>query len=273
MIDLNFKYSELIKVLSDEAPFTPDIALILGSGLGDFADRIEKLKTISSTSLPGYPPSTIVGHEGKIHFCRYAEKNILIFQGRIHFYEGYQLSQCLIPVFISYKLGIKKIFLTNAAGGVNLNFNSGDLMLITSFNGINIKKELTNFIGVSTIEGKNNFQNFPSVSLNNIIRKAALESNISLKEGVYWFNKGPAYETPAEIQMVGKMGGDAVGMSTAHEAVFAAYLGLETSSVSLITNMAAGISPNKLSHKEVTDTANLAKDKFESLVKNILKLI
>ena len=273
MIDLNFKYKKLIDVLINEAPFTPDVALILGSGLGDFADRIEKLKTISTTSLPGYPPSTIVGHEGKIHFCRYAEKNILIFQGRIHFYEGYLLSQCILPVYISYKLGVKKIFLTNAAGGVNLNFNPADLMLITSFNGINIKKELTDLIGITTLEGKNNFKNFPSESFNNIIREAAKETNLSLKEGIYWYNKGPAYETPAEIQMVGKMGGDAVGMSTAHEAVFAGYLGMETSSVSLITNMAAGISQNKLSHKEVTDTANLAKDKFEKLVKKILFLI
>lgn len=273
MIDLNFKYQKLLSEIKDETPFTPDIALILGSGMGGFADRIEKLKTISSNSLTDYPPSTIAGHEGKIHFCRFADKNILIFQGRIHFYEGYPLSQCVLPVFIAHKLGTKKIFLTNAAGGVNLNLNPGDLMLITSFNGINIKKELTNLIGVTTIEGKNNFDNFPSVSFNNIIRKAALESNVILKEGVYWFNKGPAYETPAEIQMVSKMGGDAVGMSTAHEAVFAGYLGMETSSVSLITNMAAGISQNKLTHKEVTDTANLTKDKFEKLVKKILMLL
>lgn len=270
MIDLNFKYKELIKILSKEAPFTPDVSLILGSGLGDFADRIEKFKTISTTSLPGYPPSTIAGHEGKIHFCKFSGKNILIFQGRIHFYEGYPLSQCMLPVFISYKLNTKKIFLTNAAGGVNLNFSPGNLMLISSFNGMNIKKELTDLIGITSFEGKNNFKNFPSESFNNIIRKASKETNLSLKEGVYWYNKGPAYETPAEIKMVAKMGGDAVGMSTAHEAVFAAYLGMETSSVSLITNMAAGISQNKLSHKEVTDTAILAKDKFEKLVKMIL---
>ncbi len=273
MVDLNFKYKELIKVLSNEAPFTPDISLILGSGLGDFADRIEKLKTISTTSLPDYPASTIVGHEGKIHFCRFAGKNIMVFQGRIHFYEGYPLSQCMLPIYISYKLGTKKIFLTNAAGGVNLNFSPGDLMLITSFNGMNIKKELTELIGLTSFEGKNNLKNFPSESFNNIIKKAALESEIELKEGVYWYNKGPAYETPAEIKMVGKMGGDAVGMSTAHEAVFAAYLGIEVSSVSLISNLAAGISQTKLTHKEVTETANLVKDKFETLVKKVLNLL
>ena len=104
MIDLNFKYQKLLSELKNEAPFTPDITLILGSGMGGFADRIEKLKTISSTSLTDYPPSTIEGHEGKIHFCRFADKNILIFQGRIHFYEGYPISQCVLPVFIAYKL-------------------------------------------------------------------------------------------------------------------------------------------------------------------------
>ena len=273
MVDLDFKYKYLLHKLQKEAPFKPDISLILGSGLGDFADRLEKLKTISTTSLPGYPPSTIPGHEGKIHFCKYQNKNVLVFQGRIHFYEGYILNQCILPVFITHKLGTKKIFLTNAAGGVNLDFASGDLMLITSFNGINIKKELTDLIGITNINSKINFHDFPTESFNNIIRTAAKNKNISIKEGVYWYNKGPAYETPAEIEMTGKLGGDAVGMSTYHEAVFAANLGMETASVSLITNMAAGISEHKISHEEVTETANLAKVKFENLVKEILALI
>ena len=273
MVGLDFKYKELSKILEKEAPFKPDISLVLGSGLGDFADRLDKLKTISTTSLPGYPPSTIPGHEGKLHFCKYGNKNVLVFQGRIHFYEGYNLSQCILPVFITNKLGTKKIFLTNAAGGVNLDFSSGDLMLITSFNGINIKKELTDLIGITNINSKLNYFDFPTKSFNDIIRTAAKNKNLSLKEGVYWYNKGPTYETPAEIKMTGLLGGDAVGMSTVHEAVFAAQLGMETASVSLITNMAAGISKNKISHKEVTETANMVKVKFESLVKEILELI
>ena len=273
MVDLDFKYKDLLEKLKIEAPFKPDISLILGSGLGDFADRLEKLKTISTTSLPGYPASTIPGHKGKIHFCKYENKNVLVFQGRIHFYEGYNLNQCILPVFISNKLGTKKIFLTNAAGGVNLDFSSGDLMLITSFNGINIKKELTDLIGITSISSMINFHDFPTETFNNIIRTAAKNKKITIKEGVYWYNKGPAYETPAQIKMTGKFGGDAVGMSTYHEAVYAANLGMETGSVSLITNMAAGISKHKISHEEVTEAANQAKVKFESLVKEILTLI
>ena len=179
----------------------------------------------------------------------------------------------MLPVFISYKLGCKRIFITNAAGGVNTNFQPGDLMLIKSFNTIFIKKEITQLIKIASEKGKENLSDFTSGKFNSIIKNAALKEGIELKEGVYWYNKGPAYETPAEIQMVSGFGGDAVGMSSAHEAVFAAFLGMQVSSVSLITNLAAGLSPRKLSHKEVTETANLAKSKFERLVKRMISLL
>ena len=273
MLDLGFKYSGLIKVLQKEITERPDISLILGSGLGDFAKSVNVKRTISTLELPGYPPSTIAGHEGKIHFAEYENKKLLIFQGRIHFYEGYHISECVLPVFISYKLNCRKIFITNAAGGINRRFRAGDLMLALSFNGMFIKKELTKLIGLATEKGKDNLSDFTSKEFNDIIKAAALKEKIDLKEGVYWYTKGPSYETPAEIKMMGKFGGDAVGMSSAHEAIFASFLGLEISSVSLITNLAAGISPNKLSHKEVTETANLAKDKFEKLVKRMITLI
>jgi purine-nucleoside phosphorylase len=273
LIDLNFKYRELIKILQKEIPETPDISLILGSGLGDFANTVEVEKTISARELPGYPPSTIEGHEGKIHFARYEGKKLLIFQGRIHFYEGYHISECMLPVFVSYKLNCKRIFITNAAGGVNTNFQPGDLMLINSFNTLFIKKEITHLIGITTEKGKGNLIDFTSKEFNSIIKTAALKEEIELKEGDYWYNKGPAYETPAEIQMVSRFGGDAVGMSSAHEAVFAAFLGMQVSSVSLITNLAAGLSPKKLTHREVTETANLATSKFERLVKRMISLL
>ncbi|HKI79932.1 MAG TPA: purine-nucleoside phosphorylase [Ignavibacteriaceae bacterium] len=272
MLDLSFKYRDLINYLENEAPFKAGIALILGSGLGDFAKSVDIKKTISTKELPSYPPSTITGHEGKIHFAEFSGKKLLIFQGRIHFYEGYKIYECLLPVFISNKLGTKKIFITNAAGGINGNFKPGDLMLITSFNSLFIKKELTELIGISSVEGKNSLSDFPSHKFNEIIKKAAKLENIGLKEGIYWYTKGPSYESPSEIRMMKKFGGDAVGMSSAHEAVFASYLGMEISSVSLITNLAAGISTTKLSHREVTDTANLTKDKFEKLVKRIILL-
>jgi purine-nucleoside phosphorylase len=273
LVDLSFKYRELIKVIQKEIPEKPDVSLILGSGLGDFANSVEVKKTISTKDLPGYPPSTIEGHEGKIHFAEYEGKKLLIFQGRIHFYEGYYISECMLPVFISYKLDCKRIFITNAAGGVNTNFQPGDLMLITSFNSIMIKKEITELIGIASEKGKENLNDFTSKGFNSIIKNAALKEGIDLKEGVYWYNKGPAYETPAEIQMVSGFGGDAVGMSSAHEAIFAAFLGMQISSVSLVTNLAAGLSPKKLSHKEVTETANLAKSKFERLVKRMISLL
>ena len=272
-LNLNAKYKETSNSLKKFAPFKPDIALVLGSGLGEFASTVKVISTISTSQLPDYPPSTIVGHEGKILFAEYERKKLLLFQGRIHFYEGYAISDCVLPAFLSYKLGCRRIFITNAAGGINPDFHPGDLMLATSFNASSIKKELSSLIGTLSEDGINNVKNFPSLKFNDIIRKAALEEKIDLKEGVYWFSKGPSYETPAEIRMMGKFFGDAVGMSTVQEALFAASIGMEVGSVSCITNYAAGISANKLDHSEVTETANIVKGKFEILVKRIISLI
>ena len=270
-LDLDFKYKSIIDYLKNESPFSPEISLVLGSGLGDFANAVSTKKTISTSSIKGYPASTVMGHEGKIHFSEYKGKKLLLFQGRIHFYEGYKLSECVLPVFISQKLGCKKILLTNAAGGINKEFNPGDLMLALSFNGINLKKELAQLIGLADVNSKNNIIDFPSANFNKIIKQSAEDLKFKIKEGTYWYTKGPSYETPAEIKMMNKFGGDAVGMSTVHEAIFSAYLGMETASISCITNLAAGISDKKLSHSEVTETANLVKGKFEQLVKKTLE--
>ncbi len=272
-INLNSKYKETADSLKKIAPFKPDIALVLGSGLGEFASTVKVLNTISTTLLPGYPPSTIIGHEGKIIFAEYEGKKLILFQGRIHYYEGYEISECVLPAFLSYKLGCKRIFITNAAGGINPAFHPGDLMLAVSFNASGIKKELSSLIGTLSEDGINNLRNFPSSQFNDIIRQAAHEEKIDLKEGVYWFSKGPSYETPAEIQMMAKFYGDAVGMSTVHEALFAATLGMVVGSVSCITNYAAGITNSKLNHSEVTETANIVKGKFEKLVKRIISLL
>ena len=271
MLDIDFKYEELTKRILEGAPFKPEIALVLGSGLGDFAKNIETVKSIPTSSLPGYPKSTVQGHEGYIHFAKYSGKNILVFQGRIHFYEGYKLSECIVPVHITDKLGCKKIVLTNAAGGINSHFNPGDLMMITSFLALNLKKELTELFGLSSIENRNAFLNLPSKSMNELIQNSALEEKILLKEGSYWFSKGPSYETAAEIQMMAKYGVDSVGMSTVHEAIYASIKNIEVGAISLITNHAAGISKVKLSHQEVIETAELAKEKFERLIKKIIE--
>jgi len=273
MIDLSFKYKTLLHYIKSNAPFEPELSIILGSGLGDFTEQLQIHKSLSTSDIPNYPASTVVGHKGKIHFAEYQSKRIILFQGRIHFYEGYSINECILPVFISKKLGAKYLLLTNAAGGINKNFTPGDLMLASSFNGILIKKELTDLIGLTNQNGKDNFINFPNTNLNNIIKSAAEKESIQLKEGIYFYTKGPTYETPAEIKYFTKYGADAVGMSTVHEAVFASYMGVKTAAISCITNFAAGISNQKLSHSEVTETADRVKDTFSRLIKAVIKSI
>ncbi len=272
-IDLAFKYKDLIEQIKKDQPYTPDFAIILGSGLGEFASSVNIKHSIKTIDLPGYPPSTIEGHSGKIVFAEAENKKLLLFQGRIHFYEGYKIYECLLPVFIVQQLNCTKLLITNAAGGINRNFSPGDLMLVNSLNSINIKKELSDIIGVPSAEVQKSLNNFPSAELNEIIKKAALDEKIKLQEGTYWYLKGPSYETPAEIEMMYRFGADAAGMSTVHEAIFASTLGIEVSVISCITNLAAGISANKISHTEVTETANRIKSKFERLVKKIVSNI
>lgn len=272
-INLTFKYKNLLEFLENASPFTPEIAIVLGSGLGDFASSVETKISIPTTEIPDYPPSTIPGHAGKIHFSEYAGKKLLLFQGRIHFYEGYNIDECILPSLITKHLGSSNILITNAAGGINHLFKPGDLMLADSFIGFSIKKEISGLFGLADESAKNNFLNFPSKKINKIIRQAALEESLPLKEGIYWYTKGPSYETPAEIKMMQRLGADAIGMSTVHEAIAAAYWGIESASITCITNFAAGISSKKLDHKEVTETANLVKEKFEKLVKKTIELI
>ncbi len=273
MLNLNAKYRNTVETVAKQIPFEPEICIVLGSGLGDFAEKVETIKSIATSSLPQYPISTVQGHHGFLHFSKYADKKLMIVQGRIHFYEGYSISQCVLPIHIASKLNCCIIILTNAAGGVNPNFKPGDLMLASSMNGINIKKELASLIGLTSLEKRNSFLDFPSKDLSEKIRKASLEEKILLREGVYWLTKGPSYETPAEIKMISKFGGDAVGMSTVHEAIYAASIGLKTASISCITNFAAGLSPQKLSHQEVIETAEMVKKDFERLVKKSIELI
>lgn len=270
MIDLIFKYQEAISFLIKESPFIPDIAIVLGSGLGNFADSTKKIKIIPTFEIPDYPLASVEGHKGLIIFSKIEKKKLLIFQGRIHFYEGFNLGDCVLPVLITKKLGCNKIIFTNASGGVNTSFTPGDLMLVDSFNSINIKKELTQLIGISSLESRNNFLNCPSAGMNKIFRQAAEEKGILLRSGIYWYTKGPSYETPSEIKMIQRFGGDAAGMSTVHEAVFASSLNMEIAIISCITNMASGISLQKLSHTEVTETARNSSEKFTLLLKTAI---
>lgn len=273
MIDLNFKYKDLIEEVKSRFRFKPILTIILGSGLGDFDSRIDIVDEIFTKDLAGFPESTVEGHKGKIIHGVHKDKNLLLFSGRIHFYEGYHISECILPVFIAHKLGCTNLLLTNAAGGISSFLKPGDLMLNSSFNGIQIKKELSLILGLPNLKRKNDFLNFPDQALNKKITEAAASGNIDLREGVYWYTKGPTYETPAEVKFISKFGGDAVGMSTVHEAIFASNLEMKVASISCITNYASGISNQKLTHNEVTITAQKVNQRFAELVKQFIELI
>lgn len=271
MINFDLKYEKTIAQFLEKVNFTPDISIVLGSGLGDFATHLEVIKSFETKELSGYPSSTVEGHKGRIISGLYAGKKVLLFQGRIHFYEGYHLSECLLPIYLASKTGCKNLILTNAAGGVNDYFHPGDLMLANSFNYMNLYREIAEVLGICSLEQKNAFLDFPSKELNNSIRTGALKGDVILKEGSYWFSKGPSYETPSEIQMFKKFGCDAIGMSTVHEAIFGAFLGIKVGAISCITNYAAGLSDIKLSHKEVIETGQIAKESFENLIKSTIE--
>lgn len=272
-IDLDFKYKDLLAVLKNRAPFEPDLAVILGSGLGNFADSVDTEATVCSSELPGYPQPTIVGHTGKIHFAKHADRKLLLFQGRIHFYEGYKISECVLPAFIASRLKSKNLLITNAAGGINPYFAPGDLMLATSTNSMQLRRELTNLIGLASNKEKDRFIDYPSHYLNQKIKEAAKAEGIHLKEGVYGYTKGPSYETAAEIRAFAKYGIDAIGMSSVYEATYAVMSGVKTSLLSCITNHATGISDVKLSHSEVVEVGNSVKPLFARLVKRFISLV
>jgi purine-nucleoside phosphorylase len=266
-------YTDTINDIKRIAPFKAEIAIILGSGLGNFAKSVNTHLSIKTSEIVNYPTSSVEGHAGVIHFAEYEGKKLLLFQGRIHFYEGYSLTQCLLPVQIIKALGCESLIITNAAGGINQYFVPGDLMLIKAFNASMIKKEIAQIIEPLNLIEKENISNYPSKRLTKALVQAAYEQKFDLKEGLYWISKGPSYETPAEVEMMRRMGADAVGMSTAHEILYASALGIETAGISCITNFASGISKVKLSHADVTETANRVESMFEKFIKQAITLI
>lgn len=261
------KCYESVRLKTD---FVPQIALILGSGLGDYAKNIQVVDTIDYHDIEGFPVSTVSGHAGKFIFGYVEDVPVVCMQGRVHYYEGYPMSDVVLPTRLMKMLGAKVLFLTNAAGGVQVGMKAGDLMII--------KDHISTFIP-SPLIGANIDElgvRFPDMSevydkdLRQIIRKAAAELDIDMKEGVYAQFTGPAYETPTEVAMARLLGADAVGMSTACEAIAANHMGMKILGISCITNLAAGISPVKLSHEEVKETADAVAVKFKGLVTNII---
>jgi len=264
---------EAVSYIRSVTDFKPKTALILGSGLGDFAKNIHIVSSILASAIPHYPGSTVHGHKGKLVFG-YLKKDynqsipLLIFEGRIHFYESGSLDRTIFPVIVARQIGIKKLITTNAAGGLNSCFSAGDLMLIKDI------LDLT-FLHSSFKRNKQYMSNLPSHdffdrTMQHIVIECATRLKIPLQQGTYCWLKGPSYETPAEIQMLKRLGVDAVGMSTVPEIYTAHTLGMKTAGISLISNLAAGISQNKLSHAEVTETANNVKERFSELMENFI---
>ncbi|MCI6850254.1 MAG: purine-nucleoside phosphorylase [Clostridiales bacterium] len=255
-----------VRAVREVTDFTPEIGIVLGSGLGDFARLVDRKAEVSYASLPGFPVSTVAGHAGKLIFGYVRSVPVVVMQGRVHYYEGYSMEQVVAPIRLMGLLGAKKLLLTNAAGGVNTSFTPGDLMLITD--------HISAFVP-SPLRGENPQElgpRFPDMSrvydkeMGRAVLEAGEKLGESLQQGVYLQWQGPNYETPAEIRMFRTLGADAVGMSTVCEAIAARHMGLRVCAVSCITNMACGILPQPLSHEEVQQTANRVKDKFQALV-------
>ena len=266
-------YNKLVKCLDSvrkKTDFKPEIALILGSGLGDFADEIQIVETIEYTEIEGFPVSTVKGHKGRFVFGYVEKTPVVIMQGRVHFYEGYPMTDVVLPTRLMGMMGAKKLLLTNAAGGCNPNFKAGDLMIITDhittavpspLIGANIEELGTRFPDMSEVYSKR---------IQNIIEDCAKDLGIEMQKGVYVQFTGPNYETPAEIRLAQSWGADAVGMSTACEAMAARHMGIEVGGISCITNMAAGISKAALNHKEVQETADRVSKEFKALVAKVI---
>ena len=249
------------------------IGLILGSGLGSYAERIQNKRFLPYSEIPGFPQSRVEGHAGRFVVGELFGKTVVCMQGRFHYYEGYPQSQIAIPIRVMKRLGVEKLLLTNAAGGVNLAFSPGDLMLISDH---------INFSGSHPLIGPNDESfgpRFPDQSnvydkaLREGVRLAAKAIGVPLREGVYMMFSGPSFESPAEIVFARIVGASAVGMSTVPEAITAAHCGIKTIGITLITNMAAGVQDQPLSHEEVQQTAAEASEKFTKLVDQIIKTV
>lgn len=243
--------------------FVPKLALVLGSGLGDFAETIRICETIDYSSIEGFPVSTVAGHKGRFVFGYVENVPVVIMQGRVHYYEGYDMADVVLPIRLMYMLGAKTLILTNAAGGIDPSLCPGDLMLITD--------QISSFVP-SPLRGANMEQlgpRFPDMSciydksLGQILEKTAAALDMPLKKGIYLQMGGPNYESPAEVRMCKTLGADAVGMSTACEAVAANHMGMKICGISCISNMASGISEKPLSHEEVQEMADQTAPRFK----------
>ena len=266
---MNPVYEKLIRCyesVKEKIDFQPEVAIVLGSGLGDYADRIEQVATLDYKDIEGFPVSTALGHKGRFVFGYIKEVPVVIMQGRVHYYEGYDITDVVLPIRLMGLLGAKVLFLTNASGGMMDGMEVGDLMLISGHISCLVPSPL---IGQNIDELGVRFPDMSDVyaaELRDIIKATAAECQVPLKEGVYIQTTGPNYETPQEIKMYKMLGADAVGMSTACEAMVANHMGMKVCGISCISNLAAGISPNPLTHEEIQIAADMAAPRFRALV-------
>ena len=272
-MDLTAQILNAADYIKQKTDLRPSIGLVLGSGLGDYADTLEEAVRIPYSQIPNFPVPTVPGHSGAMVFGKKCGQTVVVLQGRIHYYEGLSQKEITLPIRVLAALGVKTLVLTNACGGVNLSFKPGDLMLISDH---------INFSGSNPLIGANldafgprfpDMSDLYTASIRAAIKEKASAAGIQLQEGVYAMYSGPNYETPAEIRMFRIMGADTVGMSTVPEALVAGHCGLQVVGISCVTNMAAGILPVKLSHAEVMETADRVHDKFQKLLDILLTVL
>ena len=259
--------------VSDRIKLQPQIGIVLGSGLGQYADKIDVVQEIPYHEIENFPVSTVAGHAGKFVIGFIQGKPVIAMQGRVHYYEGYDMSDVVLPIRLMGLLGIKTLILTNAAGGISTRFGAENLMLITD--------HISTFVP-SPLRGRNIDElgvRFPDMSdiyrkeLRELMLQAAEIAEVPLQQGVYIQLPGPNYETPAEIRMAQMMGADAVGMSTACEAMAANHMGIAVCGISCITNMGAGLSQNKLNHEEVQEAADRLTANMEKLMNQFISML
>lgn len=268
---LKTQLDQAVKYIRSKTNAQPKLAIILGSGLGPFAEEVKNQISIPTSSIPNYPPSTVEGHAGKWIFGEIDDKTILAMKGRVHSYEGYPLPKVTFPVQLMAQLGIENLIVTNAAGGHNPRFKAGDLMLITDHINLMFDNPL---IGPNDLGTR-----FPDMcepydsGLIALAERTALDLRINLQKGVLASLKGPGYETAAEVKMLQTLGADAGTMSTVPEVIAAVSRGIKVLGMSCITNLGTGMSTDKLSHDEVTEVADMVKDKFSRLIREIISRI
>jgi len=258
------------RTIRSRSDLNPQIALILGSGLGGFADEFVEEVAIPYGEIPGFATSTAEGHAGRLVIGKVGTVPVVAMQGRVHFYEGYSLEEVTFPVRVFKMLGVKRLVLTNAAGGIDIELNQGALMVISDH---------LNLMGVNPLRGANDEKfgpRFPDLSeaysreLQELAVAEARKLGVDLRRGIYAALAGPSYETPAEIHMLRALGADAVGMSTVPETIVARHMGLEVLGISCITNMAAGISDEPINHAEVMETGRRVRETFTKLLRGII---